>query len=386
MKALGQNASDIRKSNRGKVIELIATGRCRTRKELVSMMGLTKMAISNMVTEFQNKKLLVEEEKEPAGHVGRRSVNIAISEDAPKAIGLLLIRDRVEVVLCDFYLNILYREKVMLHKPTERELVQIIFRLVENALQRDKNVLGIGVSCLGPVNSELGIIMTPPYFYGISELAVESLLEAKFSLPVRVQQDNESGALEEYLYGNGKGHENMMLVGLERGVGCGIVKDGRINSGLHRRSPAIGHISIDYKGRRCVCGNRGCVEMYVNTPEVLRRFEKVLGPGKSLEEYYQMQTSPEMLEILEDVLDKLSAGISSTINLLNLDLVILGYDGAVIPDNHLNYLERKINERIFYSDKMKVKVKRPYYAKDAQLLGGACNILRAVFDGDLLVD
>ena len=81
-----------------------------------------------------------------------------------------------------------------------------------------------------------------------------------------------------------------------------------------------------------------------------------------------------------------AGGIASTINLFNIDLVILGYDGVLLPERYLNLLERKINGRIFYSDTMRVVVKKPYYGQDAQLLGGACNILQAVFDGELLPD
>lgn len=383
MKNLGKNAADNKKNNRGKVLGLIATGRCRTRRDLVDLMGLTKVTISNIVSDFQEKGILMEDEKLSLDKAGRRPVNIKISPSAPRIVGLLVIRDRVEVVLCDFYLHIEYREKVILEHPTEQELIRIICRLVENAIGKAEKVIGIGVSSLGPVDSGDGIIMEPPYFYGIGRLPIVSILETKFSLPVRIHQDNESGALEEYYYGNGKGHESLMLVGIERGVGCGIIKDGKIYSGFHRLSPEIGHVSIDYKGRKCICGNRGCMELYVNSEELKARFEKTFGKGKSLEEYISMQDIPEMDELMDDIMEKLSAGISSTINLLNLDLVILGYDGAYISEKYLNLLERKINKKIFNSSRMTVVVKKPYYLQDAQLLGAVCNILQPVFDGDI---
>lgn len=390
MKTFGKNAADIKKANRGKVLELIATGRCHTRRDLVRYMGLTKMAISNIVTEFQEKRLLVEEDKRPNQGAGRRSAVLAISPDAPKVIGLLVIRACVEVVLCDCTLNVLFRKKVSLHQEqiSDRTLLKIIFDLVEEALAHDDNVFGIGVSCLGPVDSMNGVILEPPYFYDIKNIPIVRLLEARFQLPVRINQDNESGALEESLYGNGRDHENMMLVGLERGVGCGIIRDGQLYDGFRQLKPEIGHVSVDFKGRRCVCGNRGCMEMYVNTEELMQRFEKETGKHLSLAEYFDLTRSgePAMDAIMDDVMEKLSAGISSTINLFNIDLVILGYDGVLLPERYLNLLERKINGRIFYSRIMRVIVKKPYYGQDAQLLGGACNILQALFEGALLSD
>ena len=386
MQRFGRNAYDNKIMNRGKVLELIATGRCRTRNDLVRSMGLTKMTISNIVTELLEKDFLTEEEKTPSKKAGRRSTGLAISPKAPKVIGLLLVRERVEVVLCDSCLNVSFRKSVLINQITDQDLIQIIFTLVEEALAFDSNVMGIGVSCMGPVDSEKGVLTEPPYFYGIRNLPIAKLLETRFSLPVRVNQDNVSGALEEYLYGNGKGHENMMLVGLERGVGCGIIQHGQIRDGFRSFKPEIGHVSIDVKGRRCVCGNRGCLEMYINSEEMKKQFEKICGKKKVLADYYNICHESQFSEMMEDTMEKLSSGISTTINLFNLDLVLIGYDGVLLPEKYLNLLQEKINEKIFYSDSMRVIVRKPYYGADAQLLGGACNIIQAVFNGELGLD
>lgn len=383
METYGKNSSDVRRINRGRVLQMVATGRCKTRQELVSFMGLTKMSISNMVAEFQEKNILVESGKRQGKGAGRRSVNLDISENAPKVIGLLIIRDRVEAVLCDFKLRIFHRKAQVLHEPTDMELIDMIFDLVDSMLEFDSNVIGIGVSSLGPVDHETGMILEPPYFYGIQNLPVSRLLEARYSMPVRIHQDNQSGALEEYLYGNGRGHESLMLVGLERGVGCGIIKEGAVYIGHKNLSPEIGHVSIDFKGRKCVCGNRGCMEMYINSEEIRNRLEKALNTQGTLEELYALEETPEMAEVMEDFLERMSAGLASTINLMNLDLVLLGYDGVLLPERHINRLERRINERLFYSGRMRVTVGKPFHGRDAQLLGGACNILAAIFDGQI---
>jgi len=385
METYGRNSSDVRRNNRGRVLQMVATGRCKTRQELVSTMGLTKMSISNIVAEFQEKGILVESGKNQAKRFGRRSVNLDISDEAPKVVGVLIVRDRVEAVLCDMKLKIFKRKAEKLKKPDEKELINIVFSLVDEMLEFDSNVVGIGVSSLGPVNHETGVILKPPYFFGIKNLPVAKLLETRYSLPVRVHQDNQSGALEEYLYGNGRGHENLMLLGIERGVGCGVIKDGAVYVGNLNLSPEIGHVSVDYKGRRCVCGNRGCLEMYVNSEEMKFMLEKALGVEGTLEELYAMDETEDVSNVLEDMLERLSAGLSSMINLMNLDLLLLGYDGVLIPEKYINRLERRINERLFYSGIMRVNVKKPFYGKDAQLLGGACNILAAVYNGDIFI-
>ncbi len=125
--------------------------------------------------------------------------------------------------------------------------------------------------------------------------------------------------------------------------------------------------------------------MYVNSEEMKFLLEKALGTEGTLEELYAMDETEDVSNVLEDMLERLSAGLSSMINLMNLDLLLLGYDGVLIPEKYVNRLERRINERLFYSGIMRVDVKKPFYGKDAQLLGGACNILSAVFNGDIFI-
>ena len=125
--------------------------------------------------------------------------------------------------------------------------------------------------------------------------------------------------------------------------------------------------------------------MYVNSEEMKFMLEKALGEEGTLEELYAMDETEDVSNVLEDMLERLSAGLSSMINLMNLDLLLLGYDGVLIPEKYINRLERRINERLFYSGIMRVIVKKPFYGKDAQLLGGACNILAAVYNGDIFI-
>ena len=95
-------------------------------------------------------------------------------------------------------------------------------------LEYEKNILGIGISSIGPIDFDRGMILNPPYFYGIHDIPVASLLEDRYSLPVFMDHDNQSAALAELLYGNGKNRDSFMLLGIARGVGCGIVKNGAL--------------------------------------------------------------------------------------------------------------------------------------------------------------
>lgn len=386
MKTLGTKRIDIKKRNRGQILKLIATGTCNSRVELVTHMGMTKMAITNMVSDLSDKKLLREGGVDQNDGVGRNPISLRISEQAPKTIGILILRDRCEAVLCDFYLKVLYRKAVLLVQPLKKDLMTIIYGLVECMLDYEKNILGIGISSIGPIDFDRGMILNPPYFFGIHDIPLASLLEDKYALPVFMDHDNQSAALAELLYGNGRNRDSFMLLGIARGVGCGIVKNGVLYVDSHKLAPEVGHVSIDYKGKKCICGNRGCLELYVNTDEIIGRLRKATGMSASFEEFCGMKENDRVREIFEDVIQKIGSALVSTINLLNLELVLLGYDGVYLPEKYVKMLEDEINEHRFAKDRGGTQIKKAYFREDAQLLGAVCNVLNSVYEGKILLD
>ena len=106
----GKNLTSSKQYNRGLLLQLIATGAADKRMELAGITRLTKMTISNIITEFMELGLVEESEMEFTESCGRNPVRLQIAKKAPKLLGLLVFRSRVEGVICDLSLNILHRE------------------------------------------------------------------------------------------------------------------------------------------------------------------------------------------------------------------------------------------------------------------------------------
>ncbi len=386
MKTLGTKRIDVKKHNRGQIMKLIATGICSNRSELVAHMGMTKMAITNMVAELTEKGLITEGETDPISGAGRNPITLRISDKAPKTVGILILRDRCEAVLCDFYLNVLERKTVFLHQPDKKQLISVIYSLAEAMMSGEESILGIGISCIGPIDFDRGMILDPPYFYGIHDIPVVGLLEDRYGLPVFMDHDNQSGALAELLYGNGRRRDSFMLLGIDRGVGCGIVKNGALYLDSRKMAPEIGHVSIDHKGKRCVCGSRGCMELYVNSACITERLRRITGEQREFREFCQMKERECTSEIFEDMVEKMASALVSTINLLNLELILLGYDGVYLPEKYVRRLEDEINEYKFTKERYRTQVNKAYFGEDSQLLGAVCNVLCQVYEGKLLMD
>ena len=138
--------------NRGTVLRLIATKRCRSRIELSKTMGLTKTAISKIVTELMEAGFLIETKKQENAELGRNPIGLDIAETAPLQIGVLIMRDYCEAVLCNMKLDILKQQKVYQNWNTKEELMETVYSLVDQMLYGVENVGGIGVASIGPLD------------------------------------------------------------------------------------------------------------------------------------------------------------------------------------------------------------------------------------------
>ena len=354
MEKAGKNRSDYKKVNRGLVMKMVATGQCSTRADLTRSTGLSKMAISNIVTELIQRDLLVETRGTRVEELGRTPVRLGLSSKAPKVVGLLIDRDRCEAVLCSLDLKVLRRETVTMENMTQVQLVRLIYQLLDTVLFGREDVAAIGVASIGPVSAQTGMILKPFFFYGIHDLEIVRIITERYHLPVFFDHDNQSAILAESLFGNGRGFHDVLFVGIGEGVGC---------------------------------GNRGCVETYLRTPELLQKMRYFTGKYFTYEGFCALAEQDERVDnVLTDAVMRLATGIVSIINILNSELILLGNDSVFWPDRYLALLEEEVGRRRFVDWDDRILVKRAYFMRDAALMGAACNAVSPVFEGELLFE
>ena len=383
MKKLGRNKDDQKRSNWGLVLMLLATGRCSSRIDLSKATGLTKPTISQIVGEMINQGLVEESDKEIRSEIGRHPTKIVISPKAPKVIGILIDRRRCAAVLCDLNLRVLRREEVRKECRSEEELLECVYQLVDLMLEEKQKVAAIGIASIGPVNVSEGTIVNPYYFHGIHDVQIKKIIEERYGYPVFFDHDNQCAVLAESLYGNGRNYQDMLLVSISRGVGCGIIVQGHRIHSSYGYAPEIGHVSIDHNGKICSCGNRGCLELYVNSMHIEEKLRKATGKNLSYVEFMEISEEPEIDHIMKECVDNLISGLVSVINILNTQLILLGSDCCSWPDRYISRIEQEINRIKFGNKNIQIPVKKTFFMRDSQLLGAACHSLNAMFSGDM---
>jgi glucokinase len=142
-------------------------------------------------------------------------------------------------------------------------------------LGNDYKLIGIGVGAANG-NYYKGTIehATNLKWKGIIPLA--DMLKKEFDVPALVTNDANAAAVGEMVYGAAKGMKDFIVITLGTGLGSGIVSNGQLVNGKHGIAGELGHTTVNYAGRNCNCGKRGCLETYVSATGIKRSVYKLL--------------------------------------------------------------------------------------------------------------
>lgn len=384
MRKTGENSRVSSQHNRGLILKLIATGQCHSRIELAKETELTKMTITNIVSEFRQNDYVVEAEERPNDVRGRNPITVEISQGAPKVIGVLVAKDHCEAVLCDLNLKILKRERSDYNPGMTGDILfSKICCLIDCMLEEEKRIFGIGVASIGPINITEGKLLNPVNFYGICDMNLAELLGRVYDYPIFVDHDSNSAALAEALYGAGKKYHDFVYLGISDDIGSAVVTEGDLFRNRKGYAPEIGHICINRHGKPCVCGNAGCLQAYAGVSVVMEKLVGITGADLNFQEFCRLEKDVRVEAVLKEMMDDLAVALVSSVNVLHPESVILGHEGVYLQDRYLKYLEDQINTHKFIQGQTNVTVSRAGFLKDAQLVGAACNVIMEVFKGTL---
>jgi glucokinase len=158
---------------------------------------------------------------------------------------------KCSVVLGDKNFNI--HEKVVFETRTERGYRNILDDFKNHTYaffqKYDKsNLLKIGISCGGPLDSEEGVIYSPPNLPGWDAIPIVDIFNQEFGVETRVQNDANACALAEWMMGAGRGTRNMIFLTFGTGMGAGLILNGQLYTGTNDLGGEVGHIRLAEDG------------------------------------------------------------------------------------------------------------------------------------------
>lgn len=203
------------------------------------------------------------------------------------------------------------------------------------------DVAGVGVGTPGMVMGDtVGGASNVP---GWSErFSLAEMLHERLERPVRLTNDGTAAAVGEHRWGAAAGHDDAMFVFSGTGVGAGLVLAGRPYEGGHGGAGELGHTVVVRGGATCPCGRRGCVEAYAGRRAMEQAAARAVEQGRDTRLFdlaremgreqatsavfrAALDEGDELVtELLADAIAALGAGIASAVNLLDVDIVVLG--------------------------------------------------------------
>lgn len=338
---VGTNLEHARGYNRRLVLEIVRLHGPLSRVRIARETGLSVQAVHNITDDLARADLVTSRRAQPAGR-GQPATELMINPAGGYTIGISFDHRRLVVVLVDLAGMQQGLEEHPIPAPTPSRVLELVAASVDR-LCRDRSVRarvwGAGVVIPALIESGSPVSFGPtsvPQWEGFP-LAKE--LSRLLDLPVFMENDATAAAVGEHLYGVGRRLRDFFYVYLGVGIGSGMIFSGHPYRGSAGRAGEFGHTVVVPGGRRCQCGNRGCLERYASlsaahafvseTPEGAEAVDPQL-----LLEAFQAD-EPRILEWLDEAAGHLKGALASVENLLDPETIVLG---GIVPEPILDAL------------------------------------------------
>ncbi len=367
MKKNTRNAEYTKKYNRNLFLRLLRI-ESMSQAEIARRMGLTRAGVSLITDELIREGFITQSEASASGR-GRPPMSLSLVPDSVYAVGIYLNRDGCFAGLIDICGNVHTKERVQLEATSDKlsAIEETIRRLLKASGIPVGKLAGIGISAPGPLDGENGVILNPPRFDLWHNMSICAELKTRLNIPVYLE--NNASSLAQFHYGKTQlcGSENFLLLLVDSGVGSGIISGGKLLKGVGYFTSELGHTSINYNGKRCVCGNIGCLEAYAAIPALLadtpfRHWKELIN---------KCNENQKAFDLINLELNYLTAGIMNAANIISIDTVVLAGDISYGAEYTVPLLEEKLKERSLRRDLLPLKVVPAISEADTSILSAA---------------
>lgn len=268
------------------------------------------------------------------------------------------------------------RQIAMRSQPTHAELgadvvatriIQIIgdvitVTMAETGADRS-DFMGVGIGAPGPLDREKGLVIIAPNL-GWRNYPLRDLIAGGVGLPATLDNDANCATLGEWWCGAARGARNVVGLTIGTGIGGGLILDGRLYHGASDVAGELGHTTIDSTGRRCKCGNYGCLEAYASGPNIAERAREAIGSDEAsvlrdlvdgklelitAQTVYDAANQGDQIarEVVRDTAKFLGIGVANLLNIFNPDVVVIAGGVTQAGDALFEPMRAEVRRRAF---------------------------------------
>jgi predicted NBD/HSP70 family sugar kinase len=339
----------IREINQALVLGIVRDRGPISRTDIAALAELSPATITDISGVLIDQGLIYEQEA-GISTGGRRPILLSLNRQAGLVLGAKLTDREIITALIDLDGEIVDRQTASLNGDDPNHVVNVLSGLVDELRSRQagRRIFGLGLGLAGVIDRRQGICRFSPYFRW-HDVPLRHLLEERLSLPVVIDNDVNTLTLAEQWFGQGQGVADFLVITLGRGVGMGMVLDGRLYRGGNGGAGEFGHATMEIDGPVCDCGKRGCLEAFVSTPALLSRLQTAIGNELTFDDALDLARSghPAATAIFTEAGRLLGLALSHLVNIFNPPLVIVGGEGAAAMDFVLAPLRETLQAHCF---------------------------------------
>ena len=346
-----------RRHNLSLVLQMLYTAGPMSRADLARRLGISKVTVSDLVAEVIESGHAVELGQSDQVRPGKPATLVDVNRTGLQAIGIdLAAHEVLRGAVLDLDGNILVRAERPMGDDTGEAIVAIVLELVhEMVAAATTPILGIGVGTPGIVVAG-GVVDTAPNL-GWRDVPLRDLIVEATGLPVFVVNDADAAVAERVV--GVHGGDDLVLVKIGRGVGCGLIVGGQRVRGAHFAAGEIGHVTVGTDGGAvCRCGKTGCLETWVSAPR-LERALAASGDDRPLREAGE----------------RLGIALAPVVAVLDLAEVVLSGPDHLLAAPLRDSVEQTLRDRLLARPEAELTVRIAHDSDDIVLRGAAVLVL-----------
>ena len=309
---------------------------------------------------------------------GRKAVTLKLKDNCRYIIGVALTPRHIKLILVNLRNKIVDNIRIRHYSSDIDEMMDIAIDNI-NELLRKYNIglnilLGIGISIPGTVNTETGVIKKC-YLLNANGYNIKDKLKM-LRVPIYIENEANLSAYYAYLE-KGQSTSNLLYVSITAGLGAGIIIDGNIHRGSNHSAGEFGHTKIYIGGKKCKCGDYGCLEAYASKNALFEEYNQKAGTNiEEIEEFEKVykNNDPLALEVFEEYIKVLSKGIANLVLLFDPKAIVIGGEMNSILQNQVSKLQENIYKNNIFTDENSCKIETAR-EKESYLLGAASLVI-----------
>lgn len=355
------NARQIKEEKLKQLFDLLYAAGEMARADLARVTGLSPTTVSALVEELIRRGIFVEAGYAPTMQGGRRPINLRVNAQGRQIPTFTIRCSGVRFELYNLGMEVLEAFDVRFSDADVASGDEVCARLIADILLRWSKRFDPRLAA--------GVCICIPGFYKPdqrafmlwtdgSELKMDVLeaLERELHLPLFLGNEMHCLTYMEAMRSEETRNDGLIYVNVSRRVEASLYVNGDVYTGRDNYAGQLGHVSINYRGRPCECGGRGCLEHYVNTDAVLGRISEAAAfkrcrtldalTGGDMQRLTMEMVGrayeadePVVVEVIDDVAEQLYAGIYGMVSIAGVGRVAIGGEIVQLGERFLKRLQ-----------------------------------------------